>query len=138
MTFCATTLPAHVADGICQRNLLGADLDAVLGEAALLDAAVAGQRAEADISCEATLGGNLMYSRNDDVPGVIGFLGTCLGKNGVNVANFALRRQEESARKGSAPLTAISIIETDAPVPDSVISQLFENPAVKFARRVVS
>jgi len=90
-----------------------------------------------NISCEATLGGNLMYSRNDDVPGVIGFLGTCLGKNGVNVANFALGRQEESTRKKPGPLTAISIVETDSPVPDSVISQLFENPAVKFARRVV-
>jgi D-3-phosphoglycerate dehydrogenase len=90
-----------------------------------------------NISCEATLGGNLMYSRNDDVPGVIGFLGTCLGKNGVNVASFALGRQDESARKGNLPLTAISIIETDQPVPDFVISQLFENPAVKFARRVV-
>ena len=90
-----------------------------------------------NISCEATLGGNLMYSRNDDVPGVIGFLGTCLGKNGVNVANFALGRQEESTRKNKGPLTAISIIETDSPVPDNVITQLFENPAVKFARRVV-
>ena len=90
-----------------------------------------------NISCEATLGGNLMYSRNDDVPGVIGFLGTCLGKNGVNVANFALGRQEESTRKNKGPLTAISIVETDSPVPDNVISQLFENPAVKFARRVV-
>jgi D-3-phosphoglycerate dehydrogenase len=90
-----------------------------------------------NISCEATLGGNLMYSKNDDVPGVIGFLGTCLGKNGVNVANFALGRQEEAARKAPGPLTAISIVETDSPVPDSVISQLFENPAVKFARRVV-
>ncbi len=90
-----------------------------------------------NISCEATLVGNLMYSRNDDVPGVIGFLGNCLGKNGVNIASFALGRQEESARKGNAPLTAISIVETDSPVPDSVISQLFENPAVKFARRVV-
>jgi D-3-phosphoglycerate dehydrogenase len=90
-----------------------------------------------NISCEATLGGNLMYSRNDDVPGVIGFLGTCLGKNGVNVANFALGRQDESVRKDGRPLTAISIIETDQPVPDSVISQLFENPAVRFARRVI-
>ena len=90
-----------------------------------------------NISCEATLGGNLMYSRNDDVPGVIGFLGTCLGKNGVNVANFALGRQEEATRKGTGPLTAISIVQTDSPVPDGVISQLFENPAVKFARRVI-
>ena len=78
-----------------------------------------------------------MYSRNDDVPGVIGFLGTCLGKNGVNVASFALGRQDESARKGASPLTAISIVETDSPVPDGVIAQLLENPAVKFARRVV-
>jgi D-3-phosphoglycerate dehydrogenase / 2-oxoglutarate reductase len=90
-----------------------------------------------NISIEATLGGNLMYSRNDDVPGVIGFFGTCLGKNGVNVASFALGRQEEAARKDNSPLTAISIVQTDSPVSDAVISQLFENPAVKLARRVV-
>ena len=90
-----------------------------------------------NIACEATLGGNLMYSRNDDVPGVIGFVGTCLGKNGVNVASFALGRQEESTRKSHGPLTAIAIVQTDSPVPDGVISQLFENPAMKFARRVV-
>ncbi len=42
------------------------------------------------ISCETTLDGNLMYSKNEDVPGVIGYIGTVLGKNGINVANFAL------------------------------------------------
>ncbi len=90
------------------------------------------------ISCEATLDGNLMYSKNEDVPGVIGFLGTVLGRNGINIASFALGRQEESQRNhdGGAPLTAISIIETDQLVPDSVITQLFENPAVKYVRRV--
>lgn len=87
------------------------------------------------ISCEATLDGHLMYSKNEDVPGVIGYLGTVLGHNGVNIANFALGRQE-SAKPSPHPLTAISIIETDEPVPDSLISQLFENKAVKFVRRV--
>ncbi len=87
------------------------------------------------ISCEATLDGNLMYSKNDDVPGVIGYLGTILGTNGVNIANFALGRQE-ARPNASQPLTAISIIETDEPVPDSLISRLFENKAVKFVRRV--
>ncbi len=90
-----------------------------------------------DISCEAPLDGNLMYAKNEDVPGVIGFLGTVLGKNGVNIANFALGREESDPKKSGAPLTAISIVETDQPVPDSVISQLFENKAVKFVRRVV-
>ncbi len=87
------------------------------------------------ISCEATLDGNLLYSKNEDVPGVIGYFGTVLGTNGVNIANFALGREEVSESK-SHPLTAISIIETDEPVPDSLISQLFENKAVKFARRI--
>ena len=88
------------------------------------------------IACEAPLDGNLMYSRNEDVPGVIGFLGTVLGKNGINVANFALGREEADAKTSGGPLTAISIVETDQPVPDSVIGQLFENKAVKFVRRV--
>jgi D-3-phosphoglycerate dehydrogenase len=88
-----------------------------------------------DISCEATLNGNLLYSKNEDVPGVIGYFGTVLGKNGVNIANFALGRQETN-HAISGPLTALSIIETDEPVSDSLISQLFENKAVKFVRRV--
>lgn len=90
-----------------------------------------------EISCEAPLDGNLMYAKNEDVPGVIGFLGTVLGKNGINIANFALGREEAEAKKSGSPLTAISIVETDQPVPDSVITQLFENKAVKFVRRVV-
>ena len=87
------------------------------------------------IACEATLGGNLMYAKNEDVPGVIGYLGTVLGKNGINIANFALGRQAKNDHR--KPLTAISIVETDEPVPDNVINQLFENKAVKFVRRVV-
>jgi D-3-phosphoglycerate dehydrogenase len=91
------------------------------------------------IACEATLTGNLMYSRNEDVPGVIGYLGTVLGKNGINIANFALGRQdpESMPRRQGHPLTAISIVETDEPVREPVISQLFENSAVKFVRPVV-
>jgi D-3-phosphoglycerate dehydrogenase len=88
------------------------------------------------IACEAMLDGNLMYSKNEDVPGVIGFLGTVLGRNGINIANFALGRQDAQSNRAGSPLMAISIIETDQPVPDSVLSQLFENKAVKFARRV--
>lgn len=90
------------------------------------------------ISCEATLDGNLLYSKNQDVPGVIGYIGTVLGKNGINIANFALGRQDPAANHhtGAQPLTAISIIESDQPVPDNVIAQLFENPAIQFVRRV--
>ena len=87
-----------------------------------------------NIACEATLDGNLMYSKNDDVPGVIGYLGTLLGKNGINIANFALGREETGT--DSRQLTAISIIETDEVVPDSVVAQVLEHKAVKLVRRV--
>ena len=91
------------------------------------------------IPCEVTLDGNLMYSKNDDVPGVIGFFGNVLGRNGINIANFALGRQDANdgvKRKPGQPLTAISIVKTDEPVPESVIAQLFENKAVRFARPI--
>jgi hypothetical protein len=58
-----------------------------------------------------------------------------LGENEINIANFALGRQDNSV--DGQPLMAISIIETDQPVSDEVIKQLFENKAVKFVRRVV-
>lgn len=86
------------------------------------------------IACEVTLDGNLMYSKNQDVPGVIGFLGTVLGKNGVNIANFALGRQNTA--KAGETAVAVSIVETDGPVPEGVIQQLFENKAVQFVRSV--
>jgi D-3-phosphoglycerate dehydrogenase len=89
-----------------------------------------------NISCEATLDGNLIYSKNQDVPGVIGYFGTVLGKNGINIASFALGRQDTPNRDPAEPLTAISIIQTDGPVPDSVLSQILEHKAVKLARRV--
>jgi D-3-phosphoglycerate dehydrogenase len=91
------------------------------------------------ISCEATLDGNLMYSKSEDVPGVIGYLGTVLGRNGINIANFALGREDLATsveRKPSEPLTAISIVETDEPVNEAVISQLFDNNAFMVVRRV--
>jgi D-3-phosphoglycerate dehydrogenase / 2-oxoglutarate reductase len=86
------------------------------------------------IACEATLDGNLMYAKNEDVPGVIGYLGNVLGENGINIANFALGREEKNA--SGKPLTAISIVQTDQPVRDEVIEQIFRNQAVKFVRRV--
>ena len=55
------------------------------------------------IDVEAPLEENLIYMRNQDVPGVIGKVGTMLGKHGINIANFSLgRRSGESPARGSA------------------------------------
>jgi len=87
------------------------------------------------IYCEAPLDGNLLYCKNYDVPGVIGFIGTVLGNNGVNIANFSLGREEKTSQAGQ-PLEAMSVIETDQPVSDSVLSELLANPGMKMARAV--
>ncbi|MFP5267967.1 MAG: phosphoglycerate dehydrogenase, partial [Acidobacteriota bacterium] len=55
------------------------------------------------IDIEAELAGTLMIFRNQDVPGVIGRIGTILGEAGLNIASFALGREKPSPAADSAP-----------------------------------
>jgi D-3-phosphoglycerate dehydrogenase len=87
------------------------------------------------IQCEVPLAGDLLFMKNQDVPGVIGHVGTVLGKNGVNIANFSLGRRDAPTKPGE-PLEALAVVETDGAVTDAVIAQLKQNPAVKVARAV--
>ena len=80
------------------------------------------------------LRGHFIYLMNEDVPGVIGHVGTVLGRNQVNIANFTLGRRETGTP--GKPLEALALVETDAVVDDTVLAQLKENPAVKIARVV--
>ena len=49
------------------------------------------------VDVEAPLGGTMLIIANDDQPGVIGEVGTILGRHGVNIANFALGRGDDGA-----------------------------------------
>jgi D-3-phosphoglycerate dehydrogenase len=49
------------------------------------------------VSVEAPLGGTMLIIANDDQPGVIGEVGTILGRHKVNIANFALGRGDAGA-----------------------------------------
>jgi D-3-phosphoglycerate dehydrogenase len=44
------------------------------------------------INIDAEIGRHMLYTTNEDVPGIIGLLGMTMGKNGVNIANFTLGR----------------------------------------------
>ncbi|MBV8904991.1 MAG: phosphoglycerate dehydrogenase [Acidobacteriia bacterium] len=87
------------------------------------------------IQCEATLTGFLTLMKNQDVPGVIGFAGTVLGRNRINIANFSLGRRDEPLKPGD-PLEAIALVTTDEAVPEPVLAQLRENSAVRLARSI--
>jgi D-3-phosphoglycerate dehydrogenase len=69
------------------------------------------------ITIDAEVGENMLYTTNEDVPGIIGTLGRTMGENGVNIANFTLGR---SARGKDA----IAILYVDDPIPQPVIDQL--------------
>jgi D-3-phosphoglycerate dehydrogenase len=84
------------------------------------------------VACEATLDGNLAFLVNEDVPGTIGFIGGVLGKAQVNIANFSLGRADEA--KPGEPMMAVSVVETDSPVPEAVLQELLGNKAIKVAR----
>ncbi|HMF93607.1 MAG TPA: phosphoglycerate dehydrogenase [Vicinamibacterales bacterium] len=49
------------------------------------------------VNVEAPLGGTMLIIANDDQPGVIGEVGTILGRHRVNIANFALGRNASGA-----------------------------------------
>ena len=69
------------------------------------------------------------------MPGVIGHVGTVLGRNKINIANFSLGRRDAPTAAGE-PLEAVALVSTDELVPESVLAQLRDHPAVKFARSV--
>jgi len=83
------------------------------------------------IYCEAPLSGPLVCMKNMDVPGVIGHVGTVLGTNHINIANFSLGRRD------SGEPEAIAVVSTDTLVPQEVLDQLMANPAIKLARAMV-
>jgi D-3-phosphoglycerate dehydrogenase len=69
------------------------------------------------ITIDAEVGQHMLYTTNEDVPGIIGALGNTLGGNGVNIANFTLGRKEA---KGEA----IALLYVDEPVPPKAIAAL--------------
>jgi D-3-phosphoglycerate dehydrogenase len=80
-----------------------------------------------NIDIDAPLTGFLLLFRNQDVPGVIGSVGTLLGKHSINIANFALGRLHNSDE-------AIGIVNVDHKVPAEVLSELRAMTAIRQAR----
>ena len=67
-----------------------------------------------DFNLEAKLSGAMIVSVNNDKPGVIGAIGTFLGKKGINIAAFELSRTELGGK-------AVSIVTVDtSPSPDDL------------------
>jgi D-3-phosphoglycerate dehydrogenase len=106
----------HTPDG--ERSVEGAVFERSSPRLVLLD----------DISVEAPLEGTMIVIHNTDQPGVIGAVGTILGRHNVNIANFALGRQADSA---------VGVVIVDTPtVADRVLDEIRGVKGVREVRLV--
>ncbi|WP_127901364.1 phosphoglycerate dehydrogenase [Solirhodobacter olei] len=69
------------------------------------------------INIDAEVGEHMLYTTNEDVPGIIGLLGMTMGKNGVNIANFTLGRSGVGSE-------AIALLYLDQAIDPKVVEVL--------------
>lgn len=74
---------------------------------------------------DAFLDGNLLVVRHRDVPGLIGFIGTVLGRHEINIAHLSLGR--ERAEPGG---DALAILNLDSPPTDESLDALRDHDHV--------
>ena len=80
------------------------------------------------VRVEAPLEGTLVVIRNNDQPGVIGEVGTILGRHRINIATFALGR----GPSGAVAVVNIDCEDADDPqVTDDVLGEIRAVPAVQ-------
>ena len=70
---------------------------------------------------EIPISGTLLLLNNKDRPGIIGYLGTLLGKHKVNIANMSLTRD-------TAGGLALTVLNLDSAPPPSVLKELQKDP----------
>ncbi|HLE43152.1 MAG TPA: phosphoglycerate dehydrogenase [Methylomirabilota bacterium] len=78
---------------------------------------------------EAHPSGWMLVFSNDDVPGVIGRIGTLFGARGINIAGMQLGRKAPGGR-------AVSILNLDGAVPDDVLAEIRALPTIRSATLV--
>ncbi len=72
---------------------------------------------------------HMLFIRNEDVPGMIGKVGSILGDAGINIGNMAVGRGEPGSRAAMA-------VTVDEPIPEDVLETLTETPGFTEARAV--
>ena len=71
------------------------------------------------INIDAEIGEHMLYTTNEDQPGIIGTLGETMGRHGANIANFTLGRAASGGE-------AIALLYLDEAPRDAVLKALSE------------
>jgi D-3-phosphoglycerate dehydrogenase len=73
--------------------------------------------------------GELLFMYNNDKPGVIGNIGTILGKNKINIARMHFGRETPGGM-------AISVVSIDSPAPAKVIEKIKKLPNILSVKQI--
>jgi D-3-phosphoglycerate dehydrogenase len=79
------------------------------------------------IKIDAEFTPSMIYVTNEDKPGFIGRFASLLGEAGVNIATFALGRDEKGG-------SAIALVSIDGTAPEGVIAKVAKIPGVRQAK----
>ncbi len=71
--------------------------------------------------------GHLLFVSNDDRPGIIGLVGTTMGRNGINIAYMSVGRDRSGGQ-------AIAILNLDSEVPEPVLDEIRRSPGITWVR----
>ena len=78
---------------------------------------------------EATPEGALLVCRNDDVPGIVGHIGTILGRKNVNIASMTMGRRIKGG-------PAITVLNLDQEIDNITINEIGKFPGIRSMRMV--
>ncbi len=76
-----------------------------------------------DMPIEAVPEGVVFVIHNNDRPGIIGWVGSVIGKHGINIANMFLGRDEVGGR-------ALTVLNLDSDPSPGLMEELLANPDV--------
>jgi D-3-phosphoglycerate dehydrogenase len=79
---------------------------------------------------DATPDGHMIFFANDDTPGMLGMVGTILGRNQVNIATVSMGRDRKAG-------TALACLNVDNEITGGVLKELEATRGIVWVRRVV-
>jgi D-3-phosphoglycerate dehydrogenase len=80
-------------------------------------------------SLERALAGELLITHHHDQPGIVGRIGTVLGRHRVNIAGMQVGRHQQGGE-------AIMVLNVDDEIPDAALAEIRTIPGIKNAYKV--
>jgi D-3-phosphoglycerate dehydrogenase len=73
--------------------------------------------------------GHMLFYLNDDIPGIIGRVGSTMGSHQVNIARMSCGRQQIGGN-------ALTVLNVDSHIPQPVLDEILKDPHISWARQV--